>query len=278
MMERRYIQQWCDTAVSYIRFPPDREPVRQELLEHLEDACEFYIAQGLEPARAEQSALRDMGDARETGKLLAKIHRPYLGWLWRLTQWVLGILVVLTVISGVRYCRSLSFTATETARRDVYGDSSYVYEDPEAAYRLELYRTLYTEPMVTAYAGGYRFTVTRAAEWQGTVSERGESREYRSFYYTIEVFSPCPWAGATSVPRWMYGVDSQGSYYYSCYESGSTGACLRGNGSRAGMFTYTWDMWVEDYASQDAQWLELRYERDGRDLVLRIDLTGGEGA
>ena len=36
-------------------------------------------------------------------------------------------------------------------------------------------------------------------------------------------------------------------------------------------------MWLSGYVSQEAQWIELRYQRAGRNLVLRIDLEGGEG-
>jgi len=38
------------------------------------------------------------------------------------------------------------------------------------------------------------------------------------------------------------------------------------------------DLWLNNFSSQEAQWIELRYDRDGRDIRLRIDLNGGEGA
>lgn len=36
-----------------------------------------------------------------------------------------------------------------------------------------------------------------------------------------------------------------------------------------------YDAWFANL-DPEAQWVELRYDRDGRDVRLRIDLTGGE--
>lgn len=39
--------------------------------------------------------------------------------------------------------------------------------------------------------------------------------------------------------------------------------------------TCIYEMELTDFLSQDAQWIDLHYDRAGRDMVLRIDLTGG---
>ena len=256
----RYIEQWCDTAVSYIRFPPDRPAVRQELLEHMQDKYDGYVEEGMSLSDAECRVIREMGSDRETGLLLRKVHKPYLGWVWRVTQWLLVIALILAVYNGIRWAGDL-----------------YISDESPLLFPQDLFestaddsgkRVLY--PGCTANSDGYTFTVTKAACWDDD-SDR--------FYFRMEVTNPRPWAGFTEAPRWFHAVDSLGNYYYACFEGDRTvDPTIVGNGVWTGLFTYTWDMWADNYCSQDADWIELRYDRDGRDVALHIDLTGGEGA
>ena len=82
--------QWLDEAVKGIRFGPDRAAVRAELEAHLEDkAADLQrIFPDMLPEDAEARALEDMGDPAEIGKELARIHRPWLGYLWRASKWI----------------------------------------------------------------------------------------------------------------------------------------------------------------------------------------------
>ena len=273
----RYIEQWCDTAVSYIRFKPDRPPVRQELLEHMQDKYDDYVGRGMEPSEAERQTIREMGSEYETGKLLNKTHKPYLGWVWQATRWLVGLMVVLVIWNGIQWALDLHIRDVESVflqhQYDVYTDTAYQSEDG----RIRNERILYLEPNCSACSDGYTFTVTKAAYWEGMY----ENEETNGFYFLLEVSNPRPWMGYTDTPRWFSAVDSLGNCYYNMYESDrttGTAPAVVGNGMRTGLFTWTFDMWVENYCSQEAEWLELRYDRDGRDLRLRIDLTGGEGA
>lgn len=271
----RYIEQWCDTAVSYIRFKPDRPPVKRELMEHMQDKYDGYLEEGMEPAEAERRTVREMGSEYETGKLLNKIHKPYLGWLWRATQWAVAIALILVVWNGIGWVADLQFGNSEElpGKTDRY-DSTYFEHD-----RGYTSRVMYAEPNVTDRSDGYIFTVTKAAYWVGVYEYDEGPQETNSFYFQLALNNPRPWMGYTEIPRWLYAVDSQGNYYYSSYESNrQMEGTVVGNGTRTGLFTYTWEMWIEDYVSQEAEWIELRYDKEGRDLALRIDLTGGEGA
>ena len=273
----RYIEQWCDTAVSYIRFKPDRPPVKQELLEHMQDKYDGYLEEGMAPAEAERRTIREMGSEHETGKLLNKIHKPYLGWLWRATQWAIALMLILVVWNGIGWVADLHITDDLAAdyARDLYGSAYY-----ESDYGTSS-RVLYLEPNCSDSSDGYTFTVTKVAYWEGvSITPLGGEVETSSFHFQMEVTNPWPWmTGYTDMPRWFYAVDSLGNYYYANNEADrSTDPAVVGNGTRTGLFTYTFDMWVEEYCSQEAEWLELRYDRDGRDLCLRIDLTGGEDA
>ena len=77
-------------------------------------------------------------------------------------------------------------------------------------------------------------------------------------------------------------MDSLGNYYYSQYEHFTTTEeysepFLWGNVYRTAPLTYTWDMNLEGYVSQQADWIDLCYDRGGMEFTIRIDLTGGEG-
>ena len=77
--------EWLYKATAGIRFKPDRKAVRAELEEHLEDkALDFQrIFPDLTEAEARERAVSEMGDPMEIGKELAKVHRPWLGYVWR---------------------------------------------------------------------------------------------------------------------------------------------------------------------------------------------------
>ena len=77
------VAQWLDKATAGIRFAPDRRAVRDELEAHLEDkALDFQrIFPGLPEAEAQERAAAEMGDPEEIGKELARIHKPWLGYL-----------------------------------------------------------------------------------------------------------------------------------------------------------------------------------------------------
>ena len=86
------LQKWLAAAVAGIRFRPDRAAVEQELREHIEDktADLMRIFPGMTEAEAEERALSGMGDPKELGKELARVHKPWLGYLWRASQALLG--------------------------------------------------------------------------------------------------------------------------------------------------------------------------------------------
>ena len=267
-----YMERWCDEAISYIRFPPDREAVKRELLWHMEDKRDAYEQEGLDSYDAEQRAIRDMGPAKDTGLLLRKIHRPYLGWLWRISQWALAIALILAFFAFFGRDR-IDGRKVAYYGFDMYGDTEYE-SDFESSRRVGHYTS-----DSTVYVDGYRFRLKEAVLWHGEIkeSEFVAAHEYDNFWFRLEVFNPRPWAVITELPRRMTGVDSLGNVYSSWYDRTYTNEPqIAGNPRRTGLLTCEWDMWAENYVSQEAEWLELRYNEDGRNAVLRIDLTGGE--
>ena len=224
----------------------------------MQDKYDDYVGQGMPPADAERRVIKEMGSDRETGLLLRRIHKPYLGWVWRATQWLLVIALILACLNFVWWKRDLYFIDASASifRRDLFESTA-----DDSGKRV-------LNPGCTDSSDGYTFTVPKAACW--------DDRD--AFYFRMEVTNPRPWAGYTDAPRWFHAVDSLGNYYYAYYEGDrSTEGTVVGNGGRTGLFSYTWDMWIDNYVSRNADWLELRYDKEGRNVALRIDLTGGEG-
>ena len=158
---------WLDTATSKIRFTPDRKAVRRELQDHLEDRMEAGKAQGLSPYEAETAATAAMGDPVALAEELGRIHSPWWGRLWRLSQWALAIAVLVTVSSAVPRLR-------EYLQYQMY-DPPFPFSAEEGSYTREFctgYAREITVPEVwdingAVDLGHYRFTVSGAwvEEW-----------------------------------------------------------------------------------------------------------------
>lgn len=97
------LERWLDEATRGIRFGPDRRMVAEELAAHLEDkAADLQrIFPDMTEAEARERAISEMGNATELGKELAKIHEPWLGWLWAVScvlLWIAGIMLALGIL------------------------------------------------------------------------------------------------------------------------------------------------------------------------------------
>ena len=98
--DRLAFQSWCSRATAHIRFKADRPAVEQELLEHMEDHFNALLQEGLTLQEAERQTLCAMGDADETGAALAKVHKPYLGWLYLAAKWLVALSAVFQVMGS----------------------------------------------------------------------------------------------------------------------------------------------------------------------------------
>ena len=82
---------WLERATAKIRFGPDQRAVQQELADHIDDLTEHYQASGLDQDAAAAAALEAMGDPEAIAEDLGRLHSPWPGWLWRLSQGLLAI-------------------------------------------------------------------------------------------------------------------------------------------------------------------------------------------
>ena len=161
---------WLDTATSKIRFTPDRKTVRRELQDHLEDRMEAGKAKGLSAYEAECAATAAMGNPATLAEELARVHSPWWGRLWRLSQWALVIAVLVTVFSAVP-------RLWEDIRYDIR-NPPFPLSVEEGSYTWEFYPDYTKEitvPEVWDISGAvnlshYRFTVSGAWVEEWTVS------------------------------------------------------------------------------------------------------------
>ena len=268
---------WCKTAVSRIRYGPDYEAVYKELYAHLEDLYDDATDRGLTPSEAREEALSRMGSAAELALQLGAIHRPWLGYLLDLTKWCICLACVALAIQIFAFCCSQSFSG---------GYIPWYYENPGEPLTVyaedgtwEAHRILDYDPECRASCDGFTFDVSRAVmSFHDDYADDSQDAYY--FHFQIEVTGLLQWAEIDDIPiHDFWAVDSLGNTYSSFRnDAHSYQRAVSGNLEKTGYFAYTMDMWINNFCSQDAQWIEIRYDRDGRDLRLRIGLNGGEGA
>ena len=86
---------FASEVLKEVGFKYDHNAIRQELVEHMEELYEDLQAEGMDAHVAEVMAVEYMGDAAEIGKALNEEHSPLLGWVWRVSRWmVMAVFVV----------------------------------------------------------------------------------------------------------------------------------------------------------------------------------------
>jgi len=282
-MSKWKLTQWSTHAASLIRYPPDRKAVQQELRDHLEDRFEDFTHQGLSEPDAVDKTLEAMGDAWEIAPMLAAIHRPFWGYAYRICKAVFLFLLSLVFTMSVRLLvNHISILTTE--RPDTYYRLTEVITDRSSAVKT---KHLYPDASVTL--DGFTFTLTEATQWHTMYTDTdGTQQDLDQFYFQLTVTSPYtfhrPGSYAVYKPGdvgfYFWAVDNLGNVYESMlsHDDQLPSAHLRGGVYITGLNQETYYMWLTDFTSQDAQWIELRYDRSGRDIRLRIDLNGGAGS
>ena len=119
---RTDFRDWCRQVTDQVRFKPDREAIERELTAHYEDHVRDLERLDYPPELARQRALTAMGDPETIGKALDRVHKPWLGWLWRLSRWLLAVLAVTAV------CAAWLLDGAVTVYEDLRAQSDW--EDP----------------------------------------------------------------------------------------------------------------------------------------------------
>ena len=87
-------KEFLDNVCSNIKYKPASNQIKEELKTHIDEVKEEKIDEGYSAKEAEELAVNQMGNAKEIGRKLNKIHRPKLDW------GTLILVIVLIFLSG----------------------------------------------------------------------------------------------------------------------------------------------------------------------------------
>lgn len=108
MKEKNIRDEFLDDVIQCVKFQWDRHKIREELANHIEDRRDYYTSKGMTEDEAELNAVSTMGDAKEIGEALNKVHKPWIGRLWIATTVTLCFLLFSilfspsTIVSNIR--------------------------------------------------------------------------------------------------------------------------------------------------------------------------------
>lgn len=276
---------WVDTAVRGIRFRPDRREVRAELDAHLEDKIADLerIFPDIPPEEAEQRAVAQMGDPEQVGRELAKLHKPWLGYLWRASQALLAALALLLaagLVWGNAWNKVEKAADIWRENREYRAITQVLYGDGAAAEldsqsypwwdgRERLARYNLNQE---ARLGEATLTLAQAALWQ---EEDGQG-----LYLQIRLEYDRPQDRSGILPYYLQAEDSLGSHYGHQLEIGDNGASMWGfsfRGKGTGWRADTWNFYIDDLP-EEAEWVRVSYAlRPDADLGFTVMLRE-EGA
>lgn len=74
------IKGFLNNVCQEIKYEPVRKKIADELESHIQEIKEEYIESGINEIKAEEKAVKQMGNAQDIGKKLNKVHRPKLDW------------------------------------------------------------------------------------------------------------------------------------------------------------------------------------------------------
>lgn len=236
-------------------------------------------------------ALGRMGDPKEIGRELARVHRPWLGWLWQVSRWAAALAAVLAIVVWTPRWGELAWEWIQNWDQPPgYGENiercyqegidPFGADGPYPREQDDVVRTvlMVSQPQETVWTEGYVLRVDQAALW----SFQGE-REGRTLFCSLKAWG-WPWQSLSleAVYR-VRGVDSVGKQFYSAgqvydqhvdYETAG-GGYITVNQSGNGILGQRFAVDVSGI-SPGAQWMRLEYDYGGAywTLTIPIDAQG----
>lgn len=256
-MKHNSFSSWCQQATAKIRYGPDRQAVSHELMAHLEDHRDSLIEHGMDEAAATQEALKAMGNPEEIAPQLAAIHRPFWGYMESITR-VLAILMTIFVIFFSLIGRySFGMPWDHNSERDNFTIMEQTHNP-----------LVDVEQNVSASLEPFTYTVTRVAVYPFQI-------EYSECLIRLDVAGDGIFCTGHKPINYFWATDNLGNLYYSDSHSYAGDSQIQVLSPQVYLFHSTYELIIRNFDRNATQWIELHYERDGREAVLHIDLTGG---
>lgn len=254
--DHRAAWHWADEATRRIRFSPDRARVCGELMAHMRDAIDEHVAGGMDEKEAEARAVEAMGDAKEVAESMARLYRPFWGFLWkysRVPAFLAAFYLLFAVVFG-GLLRSGWF--------DVYSPEPYMSQ--LNADNINILADL--RPTARARVGGYVISVPRLRmyEW--------EDGSERQISFVLRMSSANPWLATPMFYRYVYATDDLGNtYLWRNYDYGFPAPETAGNLAHRGLFSSHAELWVSD-VDRNATVITFRYDGFGQTFALEVPL------
>lgn len=112
------INTFLDSVCNEIRYKPIRKDIAEELKNHINEIKEEYLDKGLENNQAEDKAVEQMGNPKEIGLKLNKIHKPKLDW---------KLLIIMIIVLG--FSLLVTFTRAKfniSQNNEIYVMTKYI--------------------------------------------------------------------------------------------------------------------------------------------------------
>lgn len=241
-------QAWVDAVCGEVRFRPDRKAIEKELRIHYEDHCKALEGLNYERPLAKERSLRAMGDPREVGRALDRVHKPWLGWLWEASRVLVLALAVLALVTLLRT------VGWESLGERTQGELAWE-APPVGAESVELeHGTLWAAPGDVTERDGHAVAEVRL--WlqmrdplgmQPYCGMRNWMFSYRDDQGELPLYERDPSTGAFPASRYWQNKDS-GSRGWTRYRQT-----------------------VELVLDEPPQWAEVSYPLSGQDWALRVE-------
>ena len=244
---------WLDAATKAIRFGPDRRAVRRELEEHLEDKALDYlrIFPDLTKEEARQRAASEMGDPAEIGRELAKVHKPWLGYFWRVSQLLLAAVVIGLAVLLSDLPSYVLWPGGESIPSELSGQAEGLSRQPLACWGEQT-------------AGAYTFRLREAELW---TAPDGQAQ---AVYLVLEAETPRPWEGLPSTfGECLWAEDSFGTPIPSQQEAGTAPAISGGQTGWDGPFREQFSFLIP-LPHPAAEGITLRYDYLGAQFSMPV--------
>ena len=240
---------WRATVLEQVRFKPDRAAIAAELSAHYEDHVRDLERLDYPLKLAKQRALLAMGDPEKVGLELDRVHKPWLGWLWKVSRWLLAAACLLLV--GCIMIFGLPDT----------GAWFWPINDLDSDFK-DYGQALACPPDVEM--GPYTLRTNAVQYEAGNVSQT----ESNTLILSVTSFTWCFWLEGPSLFDCLEAEDSNGAHYTTYHYP-----YITGNGSNTGHFQNVF--WIQvDGIENDPAWIEITHQT--ADWTIHVDLPGGE--